>query len=151
MIAFVCNYYIYQLDNLVPRALFPGFWQLQAICEGCFTRFDQIFKDFRYKIWHLQLICGKMEYWCCPGAGHLHTFWNPTVGFLYPWLVSSRLPLSLPCARGVGCDGKEESDHPLPPPNLVPRALFPVLEVGRPTSKAREKRPGDEVVPRPLY
>ena len=29
---------------------------------------------------------------------------------------------------------------------FVPRALFLALEVGRPTSKAGEKRPGDEVV-----
>ena len=29
--------------------------------------------------------------------------------------------------------------------NLVPRALFLALEVGRPTSKAGEKRPGDKV------
>jgi len=29
--------------------------------------------------------------------------------------------------------------------NLVPRVLFLALEVGRPTSKAGEKRPGDEV------
>ena len=29
--------------------------------------------------------------------------------------------------------------------NLVPRALFLALEVGRSTSKAGEKRPGDEV------
>ena len=30
--------------------------------------------------------------------------------------------------------------------NLVPRALFPGFEGGAPTSKAWEKRPGDEVV-----
>ena len=30
--------------------------------------------------------------------------------------------------------------------NLVPRSLFPGFGGGRTTSKAREKRPGDEVV-----
>ena len=32
-------------------------------------------------------------------------------------------------------------------PNLVPTAVFPAGFSCRPTSKAREKRPGDEVVP----
>ena len=34
-------------------------------------------------------------------------------------------------------------------PNFVPRALFLALEVGCPTSKARGKRPGDEVASTP--
>ena len=46
---------------------------------------------------------------------------------------------------------KNASSPPAPPPpppkkkaNLVLRALFPGFGVQRPTSKAKEKRPGDE-------
>ena len=50
-----------------------------ANCVGRFTRFDQIIRDFP-QIWYLQLIYWKIQFWCCPGVGHLHPIFKPQRG-----------------------------------------------------------------------
>ena len=50
----------------------------------------------------------------------------------------------------MGCDRKEESDHPLPPPYLVPRALFPGFGGGAPHLQSQGKAPWGRGCPPPF-
>ena len=83
--------------------------------------------------------CGggwESKHWPIAWPGSLSITWDVVMYY-------GELPGGIPGNSWWGCATRYSRSWPYH--NLVPRALFLALEVGRSTSKAGEKRPGDKV------